>query len=130
MKVDDGSYMVVASTDQTAAIIPVTQNGNTYTLSVVAIYNNQRSEPASVSLYIENTTTDDPQIPETPDATKPDNTNEGNPGNSNNETPENNNGGTNNNNNTNGNTNNGNAGNTTTPPNTPIPPVIEESETP
>lgn len=120
MQVDDGKSMVVSVVDGTSTSIPITQLGNTYKLSVVATYEDKRSEPGSVSVYIENTSdpaVEDPTLPDETDPTQPngDTTNEGN----------NNNGNNNNNNNGNGNNN----GSVTTPT-PPIPPTSNENNTP
>lgn len=84
MKVDDGESMVVTVSDGNSVVIPVTQTGNTYTITVVATSGDIRSEPASVSLYIDNTEElipETPELPEVIDPTQP--TEEDNKGNNN-----------------------------------------------
>lgn len=89
LTVDDGTTMIVAETDTLSATIPITQAGNNYTLSVVAISGDIRSEAGTVSIYIDNTEGEQPTpenpiipIPETPtednNTTDPNTTDENN----------------------------------------------------
>lgn len=71
MQVDGGKSMVVAVTDEQSVTIPIAQIGNEYTLSIVATYQDIRSEPGSVSLYIDNTAAPEPENPEVVDPTLP-----------------------------------------------------------
>lgn len=111
MSVDGGASTVVTVTDKNSVIIPITQDGNEYTLSVVATYEDTRSEPGSATVYVDNNSEPEPTTPDLPDVIDPTQPNE-----------EDNTGNDNNNGNTNGNdTNTGDKDNGGTPTPSPSP---------
>ncbi|MFF5995488.1 PBP1A family penicillin-binding protein [Lysinibacillus sp. KU-BSD001] len=107
MQVDGGEATVISTTGAKQVTVPNIQLGSNYTFTVVAIEGENRSEPGSVSIYIDGAppTTEEP---DQPDIESPEIDDEENPGNENNW---NNGNGSNNGNNGNNNGNSGNNGN-------------------
>lgn len=63
MSVDNAAPVVVSTTKETQVTIPNIEPGRNYTFTVVAVSDDVRSEPASVSIYIDNPI-EEPQIPD------------------------------------------------------------------
>lgn len=61
MSVDDGESMVIGTTDQMHVTIPNLEYGRNYTFSVVAVSDDVRSDPSTVSTTLENPIVD-PEI--------------------------------------------------------------------
>ncbi|RUL55638.1 PBP1A family penicillin-binding protein [Lysinibacillus antri] len=99
MTVDNESPVVITTTSNTQATLSNIEAGRNYTFSVVAVSDDVRSQPATVSIYIDNAVSD-PEVEWPEDEFYEDNN--GNNGNGN---------GNNNGNNGNGNGNNGNGNN-------------------
>ncbi|QCR32197.1 PBP1A family penicillin-binding protein [Lysinibacillus sp. SGAir0095] len=107
MAVDNEKPVAVTTTPDTKATISNLEAGRNYTFSVVAVSKDVRSEPASVSIYIENAIeepeVDSPEDPENGDGDDNENGNNGNGnGNGNNGNGNNGNGNGNGNGNNNG----------------------------
>lgn len=109
MSVDNENPVIVSTTSNKEAVISNIEAGRNYTFSVVSVSEDVRSEPATVSIYIEDEVeepeVESPEDPENPeDGNNGDNNGNGNNGNGNN-------GNNNGNGNGNGNGNNGNGNN-------------------
>lgn len=130
MQIDGGPSSVVTITSANAIQIPGIEQGKTYTFTVTAISGDLRSEPASVTLFVEGEpVVEEPIEPEEPNGGENPNQVEPPNNNGNGENNGSNNGNGNNGNNGNGNGNNGNGnGNTVepepTPPETITPPSV------
>ncbi|WP_332648786.1 PBP1A family penicillin-binding protein [Lysinibacillus sp. 54212] len=129
MKVDNGKSTVIETTGAKNVTIPNVQPGSNYTFSVVAIMDDTRSEPASVSIFIEGIVI--PEEPTEPDIDDDDGDNENGNGNNNGNGNGNGNGNNNGNNNGNGNGNgsnngNGNGNQVVTPPTEPTEPETDD----
>lgn len=125
MTIEGEAPAIIAMTGSTAVQIPNVLQGRNYTFSVVAISNDTRSEPASVSLYIDGFVEEtEPTEPEQPEDNW-DNNNENGP----NPTQPPSTGGQNGNgqNSNNPGANNGNNG-TVQPPTEPTEPSVDEEE--
>ncbi|WP_274309749.1 penicillin-binding protein 1A [Solibacillus daqui] len=110
MSVEGGATSVVATSSATTAQIPGIEKGKTYNFTVTAISGDLRSDPASVTLFVEGEpVVEEPTEPEEPDDN---NENPGQPENPNDSTDNGNNGnGNGNNNGNNGGNGNNNSGN-------------------
>ncbi|MFP3917398.1 PBP1A family penicillin-binding protein [Lysinibacillus telephonicus] len=82
MTVDNGEPIVIATTENKQTSVPNIEPGRNYTFSVTAVAEDVRSEPATVSIFIENTV-DEPEI-EMPDGEFGEDFDIGNEGNGNN----------------------------------------------
>ncbi len=151
MQIDGGESVVIETTGAKRATISNVQQGSDYKFSVVAIDGENRSEPGTVSLYIDGNeleseepdepTVEEPDV-EKPEQQRPGNNNNGNGNNGNQNGNGNGNGNQNNNGNTNNNDNQNNNGDNTgneeggqpgttppVPPTTPPVPPTEDEET-
>ncbi|MEK4485452.1 PBP1A family penicillin-binding protein [Psychrobacillus sp. FSL H8-0484] len=108
--IDNGPSEVLQSTNQKGLIVQSLIPGSTYVFSVVAVSDEVRSEPASISLTLEGVVEEDLEIMEPIDPAPDENPADGNNGNGNNNGTETGNGNGNNNGNGNGN-GDGNGGN-------------------
>ncbi|SOC37618.1 PBP1A family penicillin-binding protein [Ureibacillus acetophenoni] len=83
MSVDDGESIVIGTTDQMHVTIPNLEYGRNYTFSVVAVSDDVRSDPATVSTTLENPIVDpeieDPTIEDPEVDWENDENNSGNP---------------------------------------------------